>query len=88
MVEVNGVAECEYGLTPCWGPLIDVLMERFMYMGTTTCPAVMGKRRIHMYKHVWTRRYLNIDDRGFTYQWKNGKYCPVNVDEAIAHVFS
>jgi hypothetical protein len=66
---------------PVWGPLEDLARvvgqapglpkfhpAEFMYMA-----AVHGERRrvtIHLYKHIDTRRYLNLDDGGHAYAYQ------------------
>lgn len=46
----------------------------FMYMD---CVAELRPGRIHLYKHVETRRYLNLDDGGHAY-----RYCgPLDDDD-------
>ena len=68
---------------PNWAPLEHVLPpeERmdFMYMGR------VGE--IELYKHRWTRRYLNIgsDCRSF-YLYSDGKYVEVERSVALDHV--
>ena len=70
---------------PMWGPLEEVLPYRwcggFMYMGR-----VDG---VHMYKHGFTRHYLNLDDEGNAYRYlpASNKYVPMNRFEAIENVF-
>ena len=53
-----------------------------MFMGV----AIDGEKRINLYKHYWTRGYINIDDEGncFAYRtewvdnekdpWEDGAY--------------
>ena len=68
---------------PNWAPLEHVLSpeERmdFMYMGR------VGE--IELYKHRWTRRYLNIgsDCRSF-YLYTDKKYVEVERSVALDHV--
>lgn len=70
---------------PNWRPLEMALgspaCEDFMYMG--------GTGDIELYKHRWTRRYLNIspDGRHF-YRIAGNEYIEISRDEAIEHVFS
>jgi hypothetical protein len=40
--------------------------DDFMYMGKLTSPVAAD---VHMYKHRWTRRYLNIDGLGHAYRY-------------------
>jgi hypothetical protein len=58
--------------------------------GKTLCPVfavdLEDGRRLHAYKHYWTRRYLHLDSEGraFTYMWDerdendDGRYEEVN----------
>ena len=70
---------------PNWKPLEKVLpMEHcdgFMYMGY-----VDG---IHMYKHGFTRHYINLDRKGNAYRYveTTNRYVPIHTDVAIEHVF-
>lgn len=70
---------------PNWRPLEMVLTqsgcEGFMYMGRTG--------EIELYKHRWTRRYLNIslDGQRF-YRSAEDSYIEIARAEAIEHVFS
>ena len=70
---------------PNWCPLEMVLTpgdcEDFMYMGRTG--------EIELYKHRWTRRYLNIrGDGGRFYRLAGNAYIEISRDEAIEHVYS
>ena len=65
--------------TPNWKPLEDKLgvrCQEFMFMGR------MGG--INLYKHILTRRYLNLDDSGNCYVYREGRYEPANLDGQIA----
>jgi hypothetical protein len=49
----------------------------------------MGKvGTIFLYKHIWTRRYINLDMDGKAYKFTGDGYEPVPSEEAIQHVFS
>jgi hypothetical protein len=67
-----------------WEPLERMLgsdlCRNFMYMGRS--------EEIHLYKHVYTRRYLNIDPGGTCFRYSPQGYEPVGLEEAIEHVFS
>jgi hypothetical protein len=67
---------------PNWVPLERVLTPRecetYMYMG---CAG-----EIELYKHRWTRRYLNIDRDGRFYFYSDGSYVEVTQAAAIQHV--
>lgn len=70
---------------PNWRPLEMVLKqgdcEDFMYMGRAG--------EIELYKHRWTRRYLNISaDGGRFYRLTGDAYIEISRGEAIEHVFS
>lgn len=70
---------------PNWRPLEMVLTpghcEEFMYMGRTG--------EIELYKHRWTRRYLNISTDGQRFYRSVGdSYIEIARAEAIEHVFS
>ena len=66
-----------------WAPLEQVLgpdlCERFMYMGR--------RAEIYMYKHVDTRRYLNLDAQGQCFRYTGNGYEPEDRAIAVAHVF-
>ena len=70
---------------PNWSPLEMLLSpsecEDYMYMG------LAGD--IELYKHRWTRRYLNIssDGRCF-YRLANATYIEISKHESIRHVSS
>ncbi len=67
---------------PNWIPLERVLPEAelldYMYMGRV--------RDIELYKHRWTRRYLNIDLDGRFYFYAGGNYVEVTQTAALEHV--
>lgn len=70
---------------PNWRPLEMVLPPGdcgdFMYMGRTG--------EIELYKHRWTRRYLNISTDGARFYRPAGNaYVEISRDEAIEHVYS
>ncbi|NLV16042.1 MAG: hypothetical protein GXY50_02360 [Syntrophomonadaceae bacterium] len=67
-----------------WEPLMNTLMGLFMFMG---CATFKGDQ-IYLYKHIWTRRYLNLDGKGQAYQFENGVYKPVSMPDALSHAFS
>ena len=67
---------------PVWEPLQTVIGARcreFMFMGRVVT--------IYLYKHIWTRRYLNLDMDGKAYRFIGDEYAPVSLGEAIKHVF-
>lgn len=71
--------------TPNWAPLEKVIPIKwcagFMWMGET--------RGIHLYKHGFTRRYLNLDMEGSAYRYLgfSNRYERMNLDDAIDAVF-
>jgi hypothetical protein len=76
---------------PVWEPLHQVIeekeRERFMFMGQATLPEGLT---IHLYKHIWTRRYINLSvgkDGIQAHSYRAGDYIPVSLDEALKQVF-
>jgi hypothetical protein len=67
-----------------WAPLEQVLgpklCEHFMFMGRSD--------ELYLYKHIDTRRYLNLDAEGRCFQYTGNGYEPEELRRAIAHVFS
>ena len=68
---------------PNWAPLERAVpaaeLENFMYMGRAG--------EIELYKHRWTRRYLNISsDGGRFYRLIGDAYTEISRTEAIEHV--
>ena len=70
-----------------WGPLEKLFKDddkcaEFMFMGT--------RDDIHLYKHINTRRYINIDDKGkfYIYTPTINDYLPIDKNAAINHVFN
>ena len=78
---------------PLWGPLLKVLPEKtvaqFMFMGEVLCES---GTRIFLYKHIWTRRYMNLDQQGQAYQFRTSEqgshYVPVEFSCAIRRASS
>jgi hypothetical protein len=69
---------------PNWEPLERALPLRecsdFMYMGRAG--------EIELYKHYFTRRYLNIArDSQIFYRYSEGKYIEISHAEALDHVY-
>lgn len=77
----------EFPEEPVWEPLKAVVGDRcreFMFMGQ-----VAGKLdAIFLYKHLWIRRYINLDQDGGVFRFTGDGYEPVSLDEAIKRVFS
>lgn len=75
------IEQLRQALAPNWAPIEKLcppgLCEQFMFMGK-----VDG---IHLYKHVDTRRYLNIDASGATYAYDPAasRYLPISITEAM-----
>lgn len=68
---------------PNWAPLEMILpaseLECFMYMGRAG--------EIELYKHCFTRRYLNISQDGQRfYCYRDGTYVEISRCEALDHV--
>ena len=60
--------------TPNWKPLEDkrgVRCQEFMFMGRTG--------NLNLYKHILTRGYLNLDDSGNCYVYREGRYEPADL---------
>ena len=55
------------------------LCDWFMYMGKSGT--------IYLYKHIDTRRYLNLDAQGQCFRYTGNGYEPEERVIAIAHVF-
>lgn len=66
-----------------WAPLEQMLgpelCESFMFMGRSG--------EIYLYKHIDTRRYLNLDAEGQCFRYTGNKYEPEERAKAVAHVF-
>jgi len=69
--------------TPDWKPLTALIgvpaAQDFMYMGA-------GSDGLRLYKHIMTRRYLNIDGNGQTWSYQGAGYVPLDRIAALAHV--
>jgi len=70
-----------------------VLLEQLV--GTSQCPQFMAMGEITqdgiticLYKHIRTRRYLNLDTDGHAYRFTGGRYEPIDLPKAIHHAFS
>lgn len=66
-----------------WAPLEQMLgpelCESFMFMGRSG--------EIYLYKHIDTRRYLNLDAEGQCFRYTGNKYEPEERAKAVAHAF-
>ena len=67
-----------------WAPLEQMLgpklCESFMYMGRSG--------ELYLYKHIETRRYLNLSAEGRCFRYTGNGYEPEELRKAIAHAFS
>jgi hypothetical protein len=78
---------------PLWDPLLKVLPEKtvaqFMFMGEVLCES---GTHIFLYKHIWSRRYINLDRQGRAYQFRASEqgshYVPVELSGAIRRASS
>jgi hypothetical protein len=60
--------------------------ERFMYMGRSSPISHHGGLvQLYLYKHVDTRRYLNVAEDGTCFRYAVAGYAAVTREEAIAH---
>lgn len=85
-----------------WEPLEEFfnhnpkVLKNFRIMGIASCKMwIKGEKVdkvIYLYKHIDTRRYINIDNYGNCYKFDFLKdqsyYNPISKEEAIKHVFS
>lgn len=66
-----------------WAPLEQMLgpelCKSFMFMGRSG--------EIYLYKHIDTRRYLNLDAQGQCFRYTGKGYQPEERVTAVAHVF-
>lgn len=71
-------------MTSDWTPLEQVLgtklCQHFMFMGRSG--------ELYLYKHIDTRRYLNLDAEGRCFRYTGNSYELEELRRAIAHVFS
>jgi hypothetical protein len=62
--------------------------KRFMYMGRSSPIAHHGGWvKLYLYKHVETRRYLNVAEDGTCFRYSVEGYAAIMRREAIAHAF-
>lgn len=83
--------EHDYPAAPNWdaleamqgaGDMVDA--DDFMYMGSARCIGVT----IHLYKHIDTRRYLNLDEDGQAWSYASPGYIRCEIGEAVRHAYS
>jgi hypothetical protein len=59
---------------------------RFMYMGRSSPITHRGAWvELYLYKHIETRRYLNVAEDGTCFRYAVEGYAAVTREEAIAH---
>lgn len=76
----------EFPEEPVWEPLQTVVGPRcreFMFMGQIG----LEPGTIFSYKHIWTRRYLDLDREGRAYRYTGEGYVSVDQEEAVRYVF-
>lgn len=74
---------------PEWGPLLQLVgparCAQFMAMGQVR----QGETTIFLYKHIWTRRYLNLAWHGQAHRFtRKGTYEPISLAEGILRLFA
>ena len=81
--DVEMEIKMQFPETPNWIPLEKALSAEqcgdFMYMGR----AVYDGKEIELYKHVYTRRYLNIDSQGNFYCFTGSAYSLAGKESSI-----
>lgn len=75
-----------------WRPLEKLiepsLCDRFMYMGISK--SVLHRdswQQLRIYKHIDTRRYLNVAADGTCFRYSAGEYMPIATEAAIEYAF-
>jgi hypothetical protein len=59
-----------------------------MYMGVSKSVLHQDRwEQLRLYKHIDTRRYLNLAFDGTCFRYSGGVYTPVFTEEALTHVF-
>lgn len=74
-------------IAPDWGPLKAVapdLLDDVMWMGRSR----QDGTTIEQYKHIDTRRYLNLDASGQAWRFVGGAFEPVELAAAVAYARS
>jgi len=83
--------DCEKDETDQWGQddFGPMYVDDFMHMGSFPINNVKGRREIQLYKHIDTRRYLNIDNDGILYKYESdsGEYVQTTPKAAIAAIW-
>jgi hypothetical protein len=75
-----------------WSPLEKLIGASrcvdFMYMGVSKNVLHHGGwEQLRLYKHIDTRRYLNLTFDGTCFRYNGGAYTPIATEEALTHVF-
>ena len=75
-----------------WSPLEKLIGSSrrgcFMYMGQSRCVFHRdGWEPLRLYKHIDTRRYLNVAEDGTCFRYSEGGYTPISAEVAIEHAF-
>lgn len=74
--------ELEFPDASVWEPLqaaVGFRCREFMFMGKAGT--------VFLYKHIWTRRYLNLDANGQAYKFTGDGYSPISLEEAMKNAF-
>jgi hypothetical protein len=62
--------------------------KHFMYMGVSKSVLHRGGwEQLRLYKHIDTRRYLNLAEDGTCFRYSEGGYTPISAEVAIEHAF-
>jgi hypothetical protein len=75
-----------------WHPLEKLIgacrCERFMYMGVSKSVFHRDSwQQLCLYKHIDTRRYLNVAADGTCFRYSKGEYMPIATEAAIEYAF-
>jgi hypothetical protein len=75
-----------------WSPLEKLIGTSrcvdFMYMGESHRVFHRdGWEKLRLYKHIDTRRYLNLAFDGTCFRYSGGAHTPISTEEALTHVF-
>ena len=83
ITENKGTTEMNISYEVNWEPLENfsnawpeyIKCEDFMYMGSVNNGE--PQKNIHLYKHINTRKYINISDGGLLYTYGQNEYSPL-----------
>ena len=75
-----------------WSPLEKLIGPSrcvdFMYMSVSKNVLHHGGwEQLRLYKHIDTRRYLNLALDGTCFRYSEGAYTPISTEEALTHLF-